>query len=394
VTNAKEDFALRGSTLILHKCNIDDVPLYTLFDSEERVVVHPTLYLASLRRKNRPVTSQRQIAHVVKLHCEWIENSPSFADLPIDEALAALDYDDILDWIIKQRTEDGVSETTINNREILVRGMYKWFTTNEAGRCRTAIPWVDGAFTRQPHEKAPRFLTAEQVITLLTGMHNESQRAAAHFVYDTGVRVSELVRMTRRYLPSEDNWPDEVNYYPLLVPGSKPPRGHKVKSRYTIISRPTLARVRRYHSSRPYVMASKWSVLDPEKPLFLNVHGGKLTTDSVSKGIVAAWSRKVGPVQERVGPHRLRHGTGLSVLLSEFGKDLMDNLVVLKNMLGHEHIHTTETYASIPIAALQSILGERKVRLRFEEADRIYQATYLAPRLHVEKRGHSRWLEK
>jgi integrase/recombinase XerC len=376
--------------LILHKCNIDDAPLYTLFDSEERVAVHPTLYLGSLRRKNRPVTSQRQIAYVSKLHCDWIEKSPTFEGLSVDEALTIVDDDDILDWIIKQRTEDTVSETTINNRELLMREMYRWFTTTEAGCVRADIPWIDGTFTSQPHNKPPRFLTAEQVITLLKGMHNESQRVASHFIYDTGVRVSELVRMTKRFLPNEDHWPREVNYYPLEVPGSKPKRGQRVKARYTILSKPMLARIRRYHSGRQYSNASMWSMLDPEKPLFLNVHGKPLTVDSVQKGITDAWSRKIEQSPERVGPHRLRHGTGLSVLLGEFGKDLIDNLIILKSMLGHEHISTTEIYASIPIAALQSVMGDRKVRLRFEEADRIYQATYLAPRLHVEKRGHNR----
>lgn len=364
---------------------------YTLFDCNERVVLHPTLYLRHLRRRDRPATSQRQIAHVVKLHCQWLEAWPNFEGMSVDESLAVLDDDDILDWITNQRTEQGLSESTINNRELLVRSMYRWFTTREGGRLRNSIPWVDGPFTRQPHEKAPRFLTPEQIILLLDGMHTESQRAASHFIYDTGVRVSELVRMTKGCLPSEDNWPADVNYYPLLVPGSKARRGQKVKNRYTILSRPMLARVRRYHSSRQYALAGNWSLFDPEKPLFLNVHGGHLTENSIRKTIKSSWSRKVGSaVSENVGPHRLRHGTGLSVLLSEFGKDLVDNLIILKSMLGHEHIQTTEVYASIPIAALQSIMGERKVRLRFEEADRIYQSTYLPVSKHTEKRGYRR----
>jgi integrase/recombinase XerC len=208
--------------MILQKSNIESRTVYTFFDEEERVVVHPSLYLRNLRNRNRPITSQRQVAHVVKLHCQWIENSASFEDMSVDQALAVIDDEDILDWINKQRTEGGVSESTINNRELLVRGMYRWLTTSDSGHIRHDIPWTEGTFTKQSNEKAPRFVTPEQTIKLLSGMHNESQRVASHFIYDTGVRISELVRLRRSCLPDEDSWPKDVNYYPLMVSGSKP----------------------------------------------------------------------------------------------------------------------------------------------------------------------------
>jgi hypothetical protein len=86
----------------------------------------------------------------------------------------------------------------------------------------------------------------------------------------------------------------------------------------------------------------------------------------------------------------LRHGTAFSVLRSEFGKRLSDRFLVLKSLLGHEHIKTTEIYASIPVAVLQSLSGDCQVSLRYEEANNIYEATYLPPYKHVEERGHHR----
>jgi len=370
--------------MILHRCSHESSTLYTLFDSEERVVVHPTAYLRFLLRTRRSKDSQRQIAYVVKKHCEWLEQPQTALGLSVDEALAVVNSDDISDWINDQR-DTGISERTVHNREALIREMYKWFTTEKAG-VRADIPWEGGLYSIAPHRSLPRFVTSEQVIKLLKGMHNESQRVAAHFIYDTGARESELVNLTNKDLPNERDWPEEVNYYLMRIPGSKSRTGD-FKYRYTIISRPMLARVRRYHASLGYKFNKEWRMSDVEKPTFLNVHGAKLTRDSVYSGIKDAWARQTGD-PTIMSPHRLRHGTAYSVLQSELGKRLHDKLLVIKNMLGHEHITTTEIYTSIPVAALEALCANQEAKIKYAEADEIYQATYLPAHKHVEKRGH------
>jgi integrase/recombinase XerD len=376
--------------LLLHKYQYQSSLGYVLFDSEENLVTYPTAYLRHLRIIKRPAESQRQISYVLLQHCRWLE--ANFAGAKVDDVLKAVVSDDILDWINDQRAE-GKAGATINNREALIRGMYKWLTTTDAGRVLKDIPWGGRTFSRHPHKRIPRFVTLEQVITLLSGLHNESQRVAAHFMYDTGVRVSELIRLTNQLLPNENDWPADVNYYPLVVPGSKSYDGSKYKYRYTIISRPVLARVRRYQSNQSYVFAEDWSMSDPDKPVFLNTHGKELTVDSVQKAIKAAWVRQ-GRDKNGISPHRLRHGTAYSVLQSEFGKELLDNLLILQSMFGHESIRTTEIYTSIPITALRSLAGKQQVRLKYEEAQQIYDATYLPARLHKERRGHTKCRRK
>lgn len=304
--------------------------------------------------------------------------------LTVDEALADVDSDDIIDWVNDQR-DAGISERTIYNREVLVREMYKWFTTEKAG-VRNDVPWDGCLYSRAPHSNVPRFVTAQQVIMLLKGMHNESQRVAAHFIYDTGVRESELINLTNRYLPNESYWPEEVNYYLMRIPGSKS-RAGKFKYRYTIISRAMLARIRRYHASRGYNLAKEWKVADPEKPTFLNVHGERLTRDSVYSSIKDAWKRQQGE-PAAMSPHKLRHGTAYSVLQSELGKELHDKLLILKSMFGHESITTTEIYTAIPASALQALCRDQQVKIKYAEAEEIYEATYLPGHKHVEKRGH------
>lgn len=374
--------------MIIHRCTHKSKSIYTLFDSQERVVRYASYYFFHLLQHFRHETSRRQIAHVIKLFCEWVESLPFYKSLSVDEALAAVESDDIVDWINEQRGL-GLSNRTIHNREVLVRGMFRWLTTEDAGRVRTNIPWIEGTITKNPHKALPRFVTSEQVVRLLNGMHDEGQRTYTHCIYDIGVRVSELARLTCRDLPNEADWPDYVNYYPMEIKGSKAYDRAEFKPRYTIISRPMLARIRRYHATLGYKLAKRWNIFDRNKPLFLNVNGEPLTADGVRKCIKAAWLRQGGEA-DGMSPHRLRHGTAASVLRSELGKQLMDNLIILKRMLGHENIRTTEMYGSIPIAALQSLLNQEHVRVRYLEAQAILDATYRPERQHTEKRGRKR----
>ena len=70
--------------------------------------------------------------------------------------------DDILDWINDQR-DAGLAETTINNRELLVREMYEYFIT-DVSSARKDLPWSKRNFTGRQYKKLPRYLTFQQVI--------------------------------------------------------------------------------------------------------------------------------------------------------------------------------------------------------------------------------------
>jgi integrase/recombinase XerD len=150
-----------------------------------------------------------------------------------------------------------------------------------------------------------------------------------------------------------------------------------------------LERIRRYHSTSDYKAAPGWKINDPEKPVFLSVHGTALSVGSVYKSIKSAWKR-INGVQGKVSPHSLRHTTAYSMLQSEMGEDLHDKLLIIKGMFGHNSIRTTEIYCSIPLAVMESINSRREVRVRYQEAEQIYQFTYLPMSKNTERRGHCR----
>ena len=163
-------------------------------------------------------------------------------------------------------------------------------------------------------------------------------------------------------------------YYPLFVRGSKG-LGGEIKQRYTMISRAVLSRLNRYFKTRVYFTNHDWP--ETEKPAFLNIFGEPITAVAIQKFIADALVRTH---LKEASPHRLRHGTAYSIMKSEQGKTLLDNLVVLQRALGHNQLSTTEIYTHIPAPVLHRMsvdCGEGETLFRFEEAQKILDATYI-----------------
>lgn len=368
----------------LHRLKIDDGIAYSFFDANSRLVETPTHYMQYVAQMDRySAASQSQLGQVLKQFLSYLELSPNFAGFNVDEAFAGFNYDHLVDWVNLQRLA-GANETTIHGRETLVREMYKYLGSHDANRLIEVTPWIgDSLITRQGARNLPRYVTSAQVVRLLLGLKNESQRAAVHFIFDTGVRISELCRISRGALPSTSDWPVQP-YYPLTVAGSKGRTGDRIKMRETVISHPMLVRVRKYHKTRAYLSSAGWDHDDSSKPMFLSVNGERLSSSGVQKAIASASKKQAMPAGS-ISPHRLRHGAAFSVLRSDLGPQLIDNLLILRGMLGHNQITTTETYAHIPLAA---ILKDRSVIARHVEAQEIFDATFLYPREELENRGH------
>lgn len=349
-----------------------------ILDDDERVARLPTNFIAS-KAKELADLSVPVYASRTTHFCTFLERHPVFGCVPIDSAIPAISIQLIQEYYIECQ-KAGEKASTVRGREITLKEFCRWLSLAESGPAIQRNIYSGIKFLTPPSVSgAPRFIPHPEFIRFLLELHWEDQRVVAHFIYDTGVRISEVPRFSRRDIPDPQDYPTDTMYFPLYVRGSK---GFKntIKPRTTIISRPMISRINKYHNSKFYFQATVG--MGKEAPLFLNTQGRKLTKDAIERFFEDGDKRLAA---NKISAHRLRHGTGYSVLKSEHGKELLDNLIVLKSMLGHSRISTTEIYARVPAPALRRNAlntASGDILFRFEEAQQILDATYRPSHKH------------
>ncbi len=355
------------------------------FDLDERIIETVSRWAVSMRtgaNKKSPKTVETYLNNI-GYFVDWLKRHRIYGHLSADAALAAVTQGGVKEYLGGLVT-DGLEESTIRNRDVTIKVLMDWLTTADADRVRESSTHDDGLLSNAPHKKAPEYLNEDQLIQFLLGLHNESQRCWVHLMYDVGYRRSELEQVLWKDFHEIEGWPDELGYAPIVVRGVKK-RGGGVKERISIISRPMLNRVLRYHSSLEYRRhQNKWD--DKSRPAFLNVHGEALTYSGIGSVLSKASKR----TRMNVHPHLLRHGAAYNIMRSEHGKSLTDKLVLVKKQFGHGNVTSTEAYTRIPAILLTKLGLSADQELWYERADKVFKNTYLAAKKHKEKRGHSK----
>jgi integrase/recombinase XerC len=343
-----------------------------LFAGDGDIVELPSAYLKAKSETNKhPVEVIDLYAAHIKAFCEHLEGQPIYAGLKVDDILCGISRSVISQYLVLLDRE-GYERTYIRLRETIIRGLFVWLASAQGGKVRDKSGFENNKLdTPKPKKKRPRYVMHEQVCRLLTGMHSESQRCIVHAMYDIGLRVSEVIRITKDDIDSLEVWPEDLVYLPLTIRGSKG-AGGKIKEREVIITRALYSRIKRYHSSFEYRFAS----YSGKKPAFLNTFQKPLTVKSIQKFISDA-AKRVGFKPKTISPHRLRHGTALTFLTGELGDDDIQKLILVKEQLGHEHLSTTNVYTGVSPHLFVNELGARYEKPRFIEAQKIFDLTYL-----------------
>ncbi len=184
--------------------------------------------------------------------------------------------------------------------------------------------------TPRQDKRLPKAIDVEQVEKLLAAPNDSEllgarDRGILETLYSTGIRVSELVGINRGDV-------DDTGEAIII-------RGKGKKERIVPLGSHALAALRHYISMLD--TTTQFPDLDrsADAPLFINKHGGRLSTRSVRRK-VSKYLAQAG-LDPDISPHTLRHS---------FATHLLDNgadLRSVQELLGHQSLSTTQIYTHL-----------------------------------------------
>lgn len=236
----------------------------------------------------------------------------------------------VLDFLMDQK-DRGLQANSIARRMVAVKVFFRYL--QQEGLLRQNV--TESMETPRLWKILPDTLSVKEVERLLEsarsrGRHRLRDGAILETLYGTGLRISELARLTLDDLHFDDG------YLRCLGKGRK--------ERVVPLGGAAAASLRAYLSEARPVLAKR----NPDgRALFLTVRGGPFSRKTLWVLIRGA-ARHAG-IAKHVTPHTLRHS---------FASHLLANgapLRVIQEMLGHSDIATTQIYTHVDSSRLKHV---------------------------------------
>jgi integrase/recombinase XerD len=216
-----------------------------------------------------------------------------------------------------------------------IRGLYR-FRADEEGDEHDPTSDIPAPTARQ---RLPKAISEEEVVRLIDAAAGSSprdlrDRAMLELLYGTGMRISELVRLSLGDIGSDSG------LMKVLGKGSK--------ERLVPVGRYAEESLERWldHGGRTELAPRRWARRGDAEALFINTRGGRLTRQG-AWDIVARRARLAG-LDGKVHPHVLRHSCATHMLGR--GADVR----VVQELLGHSSVATTQIYTRVTVEHLRS----------------------------------------
>ncbi len=340
-----------------------------LIDVDEQIQPHISAYLCRGYQNVRLAdASVKSYAYRLSYLLSYLNAEAEYEHCDRDEALLSVTVGKLEGYLARMYTS-GLAPKTVQGRDAAHHDFFNHYLCRSSGRnapIREDNPYKHGLISRG---KAYPLGIVEpcsmnELEQLILHTANERERCIVQTMYDTGLRKSEVPRLTLqsvrnaldfqklRFITANlhDAKPLQALYCPLNVLGSKG-RKNQVKPRVTLVSRTTLERIEDYHKTPLYRRYAKRYANPETTPAFFNALGEPYTAKNVEKLIerISKRALKDGKIRRLISSHKLRHGAAYAILCSpDMGKDYIERLVKVTLTLGHNSQATSEGYALIP----------------------------------------------
>ncbi|MGM8871292.1 tyrosine-type recombinase/integrase [Psychrobacter sp. 2Y5] len=325
---------------------------------------------------------------------EYIRSRPEYNDDETDEVFITVPGYVIQEYFTFLSSEERRSSATVRNRDGAIYAFINFLCSRTEDRqpLREDNPYNNGYLSKVPKRTPIISCTLDDLVILIKSTQSERERVLLQFLYDSGVRRSELIRVTlkdfkdtitfnsEKFISADSDQPIHADYVPLAIKGSKG-RGNQIKPRWTLVSSATIKRIQKYHASPLYKKHARKYESPDKTPAFFNAKGTPYTRSAINKLLERLSKRaiKKGHLNRIISPHKLRHGNAYAILQSnDLGSDYLDRLVIVQKNLGHNHLSTTQMYTSIPQEIYNSICDKNGDLLtRAEKMRRLSKSTQL-----------------
>lgn len=234
-----------------------------------------------------------------------------FRNISLDDAYKYLSY---------CKNEKNNSSSTRARKVVAIRQFFKYLSDNKQLLDNNPMKVLDSPKTKK---SLPKYLTLEQSIDLLQsvdGKNKERDYAILTIFLNCGLRLSELVALNYNDIKSD-------NSMRILGKGNK--------ERIVYLNDACIHAINTYMKVRP-----KDGVID-KNALFLSSRLKRISPKTVQY-IVKTFLKKSGLEELGMSVHKLRHTA--ATLMYQYGDA---DVLVLKDVLGHENLSTTEIYTHI-----------------------------------------------
>ncbi len=269
------------------------------------------------------------------------------------EEIRKINTESILEFLIFAGYERDNSTTTRMRKLSSIKSLYKYLHDKKKLVDSNPTAEIDAP---KKARTLPKYLSVEEAIRLLETVKNDSESktvirdyAIITLFLNTGMRLSELVGLNLQSLDSE------LNSVKVLGKGSK--------ERLVYLNKAANDALRAYLKER----------LDPryirtgDNALFLSGRQQRISTKTV-QWIIYKYLNLAGLGKRGLSVHKLRHTA--ATLMYQSGKV---DIRVLKDILGHEQLNTTQIYAHVVSRNMEDAMKNNPlsdVIIKKEQTDR------------------------
>lgn len=239
---------------------------------------------------------------------------------PIDlNFIQGVNLTDAYQFLIYCKNVRKNNETTRARRVVAIRRFYNYLSENLGLIENNPMKSLDSPKSKKA---LPKYLTleeAERLLSVVEGKYKERDYAILTLFLNCGMRLSELV---------------SIDYNDIKDDGSLVITGKGNKERTVYLNQACIDAVVQYMKVRPHDKVK-------DKALFLSSRNQRISPKTVQH-LVYAYLEKAGLGDRGLSVHKLRH-TAATLMYRHGNVDLL----LLKEILGHENLGTTEIYTHI-----------------------------------------------